>query len=359
MQWPSDFSWHANVVDAAWTCPTPSQAVRAFHARLDGYAVTPCVELPPLAKELGVGRVFAKFEDDRFGLPAFKGLGASWAIHCALAERDGVTAKIPIIAATDGNHGRAVAHFARLMGHPAIIVLPRGVSAAATSAIQAEGADVRILNGDYDAAVAEAARVAAATSGVHIQDTAWPGYEAIPTWIVEGYETLLAELDEQLQEQGVAAPSLVVVPAGVGSITQAVVQHYRAEGRRQRAAILNVEPTSAPCVLASLALGERTSVETGDTIMAGLNCNSVSTIAWPILRAGLDAAVSVDDDADRQAMRDLSALGLDAGSCGASVLAGARAALAGQPERRSHLGITGESVVVLLVTERRLPDFVI
>lgn len=357
MRWPSDHTWHANSTDISWTARQPDRTVRDFHRGLPGYAATELLELPSLAIELGVARVFAKFEADRFGLPAFKGLGASWAIHRALAAQSNVDA--PIVSATDGNHGRAVAHFARLAGRRAVIVIPRGVSDVAINAIRDEGADVRVIDGDYDAAVRTAAEYAAVSDGVLVQDTAWEGYEEVPAWIVEGYETLFLEIDEQLAAFGVDAPNLVVVPAGVGSVTQAAVEHYRAPGLSHRTAILNVEPTSAPCVLASLATGERVSVETSHTIMAGLNCNSVSTIAWPVLAHGLDAAVAITDDEDRQAMRDLAALGIDAGSCGAACLAGARAALLGPASRRAHLGIDSDAVLVLLVTERRLPGFLI
>src|SRR4029450_8922072 len=56
-------------------------AVRAFHRPLPGYEPTPLLSLPSLASQLGLGRILVKDEGQRFGLKAFKGLGASWAIH--------------------------------------------------------------------------------------------------------------------------------------------------------------------------------------------------------------------------------------------------------------------------------------
>jgi diaminopropionate ammonia-lyase len=61
-------------------CPAPSSA-RQFHRLLPGYAPTPLVEVPALARDLRAGRVFVKDESSRLGLAAFKVLGASWAIH--------------------------------------------------------------------------------------------------------------------------------------------------------------------------------------------------------------------------------------------------------------------------------------
>src|SRR6185312_3390930 len=149
-------------------------------------------------------------ESNRLGLPAFKALGASWAIRRALRER-APTGQVTIVTATDGNHGRAVARFAREFGHRAAIYVPDGVHPAAVQAIRDEGAIVTHIRGDYDAAVQAAAR---APGTVLVQDMAWDGYEDVPSWIVEGYATLFAELDEQL----VTGPDLVVVPAGVGSL---------------------------------------------------------------------------------------------------------------------------------------------
>ena len=99
-----------------WTCEPVSTRVRNFHRSLAGYAPTPLVDLPTLARELGVGRVLAKDESNRLGLPAFKALGASWAVRRVLDEA-AEGQELTIVAATDGNHGRAVARFARLLGH--------------------------------------------------------------------------------------------------------------------------------------------------------------------------------------------------------------------------------------------------
>lgn len=348
---PRRLPWYVRSVARTWTCAPPPVEVRDFHAGLPGHAPTALTELPSLAVEFGVGRVFVKDESSRLGLPAFKALGASWAIHRVLAQRPG-GGPVRLVTATDGNHGRAVARMARLFGQRAQVFVPRGVHPAAVTAIEDEGADVVLVPGAYDEAVRRAAEAAAGgRDSVLVQDTGWPGYERIPGWIVEGYSTLFAEIDEQL---GGAAPGLVVVPAGVGSLAQAAVTHYRS--RRDEAAataLLSVEPVTAACVLASLGRREPVSVPTGATTMAGLNCGTVSSLAWPFLRDGLDAAVAVTDAAGAGAARDLAAVGVASGPCGAASLAGARAALTGEGAavRRRALGVGPASTVVLLSTE--------
>ncbi|MFJ9176346.1 diaminopropionate ammonia-lyase [Streptomyces sp. NPDC102360] len=339
--------WFARPGARAWRCAPAPADVRDFHAALSGYAPTRLHELPELADELDVGRVLVKDESNRLGLPAFKALGASWAVHRALAGTHG---PVTLVTATDGNHGRAVARTARLLGQRAHVLVPRGVHPEAVAAIAGEGAEVTEVPGAYDEAVRRAAEVAAASDALLVQDTAWPGYERIPGWIVEGYSTLCAEVDEQL---GVQEPDLVVVPVGVGSLAQAVVTYFRSRPSGHAPALLSVEPESAACVLESLARGEPVSVATGDTGMAGLNCGTPSTLAWPVLSEGLDAAVAVRDTDSARAAARLADLGVSCGPCGAAPLAGLRAALSGTGahERRAALGLGPASVVVLLSTE--------
>jgi diaminopropionate ammonia-lyase len=345
-------TWAAHRRDPAWRCPAPSPEVLAFHRGLPGYAPTPLVDLPALARALGVAHVLAKDESDRLGLPAFKALGASWAVHRAVEGRQ---APLTLVTATDGNHGRAVARFARTLGHRAHVVVPDGVHPAAVRAIADEGATVAAVAGSYDDAVAEAARYAAADpdGGVLVQDTGWEGYEDVPRWIVDGYSTLFAEVDDQLATAGLPRADAVLVPTGVGSLLQAALAHYRSERAAPGTAVVSVEPVTAACVLASVAAGRPVAVGTGTTIMAGLNCGTMSSLAWPYVAHGLDASVAVTDAGAAQAARDLHALGVPAGPCGAAPLAALRAIHGADDaaHRRAHLGLTPGSTVVLVVTE--------
>ncbi|MDA3643165.1 pyridoxal-phosphate dependent enzyme [Saccharopolyspora indica] len=343
--------WYTRPESRSWTCAPAPAEVRRFHASLPGYVRTPLTEIPSLAAELGVGRVFVKDESDRLGLPAFKVLGVSWAVHRLLAEQAG---RLRLVTATDGNHGRALAHIARRLGHSAHVFVPRGVHPAAVAAIAAEGAQVTVVDDTYDTAVRAAADAAGSQDAVLVQDTALPGHERIPAWIVEGYSTLFAETDEQLTAAGAGPAGLVAVPAGVGSLAQAAVTHYRSRTAASPAAsLMTVEPTAAAAVLHSLRSGRPTAVRTGETAMTGLVSENISSLAWPHLRDGVDAAVAITDAEATAAARDLGAAGVSAGPCGAAALAGLRAALSGQEaeDRRAALGLGPASTVVLLNTE--------
>ena len=337
-------SWYSSPPARRWTSPAGPTDAQAFHRSLPGYAPTPLICMPALAVELGVGRVLIKDESSRFGLPAFKVLGASWACHQVLAEQPGAM----LVTATDGNHGRAISRMAAHLGVDATVFVPERMLPRTAGRIADEGATVVRVEGDYDSAVQTAAVFAAEQPGrALVQDTAWDGYERVPAWIVEGYQTLPAEVDVQLG----ALPDLVVVPVGVGSLAEAVVRHYRRPGIRHPA-VLAVEPDTAACLLASLSAGHLTTVPTGATPMAGLNCGTVSSSAWPVLHAGCDAAIAVSDKEALRAVADLDALGVPSGPSGAAALAGVRAALT-DPSRRAALDVDQDAVIVLLNTEGR------
>ncbi|MFK0002709.1 diaminopropionate ammonia-lyase [Paenarthrobacter sp. NPDC090522] len=362
--------WYANPAARDWRTAAPSSAL-VYHQTLEGYAPTPLTPLPLLAAELGVAQVFLKNESDRLGLPAFKILGASWAVCRAVSERFGLdvsgitvpelrdflTGDIPadqvpvLVTATDGNHGRAVSRMAKLLGLTARIYIPGGLSDAAIDGIKSEGAQLVPLDLTYDDVVeAAAASTADNPRDLLIQDTSWPGYEDIPRWIVDGYTTLFTEIDQQLAGLGFDSPDLVACPVGVGSLAHALVDHYRSDGH-PHPSLLSVEPETAACIAQSLLAGKPVTVDTSfPSIMSGLNCGTPSELGWPSLLAGLDAAVSVTEDECRQAVIDLTVLGQDAGPCGAATLAGVRTALKGEDRRRA-LNIGPESVIVLVSTE--------
>src|SRR5260370_583520 len=329
----------------AWTCAPGPAGVQAFHAGLPGYAPTPLAEVPALAAGLGVGRVFVKDESARLGLPAFKVLGASWAVHQVLSRRP-AGGEVVLVTATDGNHGRALARMAGLCGQRAHVFVPSGVHPTAVAAIAAEGAQVTEIAGPYDQAVRLAAEAARGPSAELVQDAGWPGYEQVPGWTVEGYSTLFAEIDAQLAAAGAGGPALVAIPAGVGSLAQAAITRYRSRPGGPAPALLTVEPGTAACVLASVARGELGTIATGPTIMAGLNCGTPSMLAWPYLRDGLDAAVAVADADSAAAARDLPRHGIPAGPCRGAALARGPAPLPhGRDDVPEVTALAGEPVL--------------
>ncbi len=339
---------------------------RGFHSSMPGYAPTALRAAPVTAQALGVAEVLVKDESSRLGLPSFKVLGASWAVYRALLARLGATRDevatfaalrdavaplrpLSLSAATDGNHGRAVAHMAALLGLDAAIYVPDNMVSARIEAIASEGATVTVVDGGYNDAIARSAQDASENCLV-ISDTSWEGYEEVPAWVIEGYATVFAEIDEELA--GRPRPDMVAAPIGVGALAAAVVRHYWSGA--ERPLIIGVEPTSAACVLESVAAGHIVTLDhPQDSIMAGLNCATPSLIAWPVVSRGMDAYLAVPDARVPEAMRLLAADGIVAGETGAGGLAGMLALThdAALAQVREALAVSAGSRVLLLCTE--------
>ena len=334
-----------------------------FHRRLPGYEPTPLIDAPGLAETLGVGRVWVKDESSRLGLPAFKILGASWAVFRALEEHSGHAIgawddlhglrerveplkPLALAAATDGNHGRAVARMAKLLGLGAHIFVPADMVPARIEAIESEGAVVTVVDGGYDDAVARSAEEAGERTLV-ISDTSWPGYEDVPRWVIEGYSTILWEIEDELARRGEEGPDLVVAQIGVGAFAAAVISHFRGTGANVK--ILGVEPKDADCALASAQAGRIVSLPSPHpSVMAGLNCGTPSLVAWPVVSGGTDVFVSIEDEWAHRAMRTLAAAGVVSGETGGAGLAGLLAlAYGGRTDLERLLGV-GEGSTVLI-----------
>ena len=352
----------------------PDRLPLKFHRRMPGYVPTPLLNATVLAQLLGVRRLLVKNETNRLGMRSFKVLGASWATFHALEtyrrKRFGQgfapwssinelaqqvhehTSAPRLVAATDGNHGHAVAYVARLLGLSAEIYVPRGTAGARVEAIEAEGALVKVVDGGYDDAV-RASAACVGEDGLVIDDTSWDGYEDVPRKVIEGYSTIFWEIDEAIQELDDAAPDVVIVQAGVGALAAAVVRHFkRGDGPRPR--IIAVEPSGAACCLTSAARG-KVSTLGGEqrSIMAGLNCGTPSLVAWPYVSHGVDAFLAIEDGSVTTAIRMLDDVGVTAGETGAAGLAGLLCLL--QDDRaaalREKIGVTSGCQVLLLLTE--------
>jgi len=303
------------------------KAFRRFHNSMADYVPTPLVSLDNLAAELGVAKLFVKDESHRFGLNSFKALGASYGMARLLADNLGrqidtvtdeyltsqdVKEKINdtvFVSATDGNHGRAVAWCATRLGCKSVIYLPKGAAPFRVRAIQNEGAETQVTDLNYDDAVRLATRKAGENGWTLMQDTAMPGYEQIPAWIMQGYTTMVAEALEQIERMGSPLPTHVFLQAGVGSMSGAVLGFLVERFKGKHPITVIIEPEKAACMYKSTLAGDGQPhrVEGGlETIMVGLACGEPNPMGWEILRDYADFFVSCPDLVTAEGMRRLA-----------------------------------------------------
>lgn len=346
----------------------PDRTPIEFHKKLPEYKPTPLHSIPSLAAQLGVSGVYVKDESSRLGLSAFKILGASWATYRVLCDRfpnlqegwqnvDHLKEKmkscgqIVLYSATDGNHGRAVARVAKLFGLKASIFVPKGTANVRISAIESEGASVSIVDGTYDEAVERAEREANDAGGLLIQDNGWEGYEDTPHYIVEGYSTMLHEIDDSLAAVSQSQPTHVIVQIGNGSFAEAVVRHYRSGSLST--AVIGVEPDSAACALESVKAGKIISIPgPHQSIMVGMNCDSPSLVSFPAIQKGIRCFITISDEGAIEAMRLLAESGIVSGETGAAGMGALlELFLEENEEGRVKLGIGSRSRILVISTE--------
>ncbi len=380
----------------AWTACSPekvckvippgiAQRAREFHRQILGYRMSPLKGLDNLSTLLGLGNIWVKDESQRLTLNSFKVLGGSFAIYTYLKRRLGIEDRevpfsalttpevarelgdLTFAAATDGNHGRGVAWAAARLGRPAVIYVHEDTSPARIRAIEGYGATVKIIKGTYDDAVRQIKSDAEKFGWQVIEDTSWEGYEEIPIWVMQGYTTMFAEIQEQLSAQGFIKPSHLFVQAGVGSLAASTIGFYGGLFGTESPRSIVVEPEAAACIFESARIGDGKphSFRGGlDTIMAGLACGDPNPIAWEILRDCADFFITCPDYVAAKGMR-VYGVPLEgdpfivSGESGAVTL-GALMFIMQQPccrELKNQLQLGPDSQVLLINTEGNTDPF--
>ncbi|WP_159722299.1 diaminopropionate ammonia-lyase [Enterococcus sp. CSURQ0835] len=352
---------------------------RKFHKSFPQYSETPLVELTQMADYLGLDDFFVKDESYRFGLNAFKVLGGSYAIANYVAERTGkdiseITydtlispelkqefGQATFYTATDGNHGRGVAWAANKLGQKSVVLMPKGSTKMRFDNIAKEGAKVTIEEENYDECVRMANDLAEKDeNGIMVQDTAWDGYEKIPTWIMQGYGTMASEAGEQIAKAG-KRPSHIFIQAGVGSLAGAVIGYFSNLYKENPPKMIVMEAQAADCLYQSAKAADgKIRIVDGDltTMMAGLACGEPNTISFDILKNHTDFFVSCPDWVSAKGMRMLGApvkgdTPVTSGESGA-VGMGLIATVMTDPnykELKDQLGLTSQSDVLMFSTE--------
>jgi diaminopropionate ammonia-lyase len=259
-----------------------------------------------------------------------------------------------LLAATDGNHGRAVARVARWFGLSARIFVPRFVSPARCQAIKAEGADLVVIDGVYDAAVDAALAAAGTADALLISDTARSATDVVPRQVTAGYSTAFDEIEQQLSQSGNDRIDGLAVQAGVGGLASAGTSWARLTRRGRSARVIVVEPEPAACVMAALAAGEPIAVSASQvTAMSVLQCGTVSLTTFANLQAGVSCCLAIEDSWAITAASELRSCGIRTGPSGAAGVAGLLAAFSGPfaDPVRHYLGLSSDARLLVVATE--------
>lgn len=329
----------------------------------DGYAATPLIEWSGLAKAIGVASIHCKYEGGRFNIGSFKALGGAYAAlralntHLDKACPNGNGALQPqdvtICTASDGNHGLSVAWGARRAGSKCVVFLHAGVSRSRQELIEAMGAEVRRVDGNYDVSTAQALSVSKAEGWILVADTA-PEYSENPVRVMSGYGVMVRET---LDQYGDVAPTHIFLQGGCGGLAAGVVGLLRERDNSSTSpCVVVVEPDRADCLFKSAEEGRPIRVDGDlDTLMSGLSVGEVSCVAWPVLEHGVDFFMRIPDEAALKAMQAFASgfagdASIEIGDSGVAGIAGALIAVRDTDVSRM-LGLGHDSRILVIATE--------
>ncbi|AXC51137.1 hydroxyectoine utilization dehydratase EutB [Paracoccus suum] len=272
--------------------PVDLADIRAAHDRIAGRVRrTPLLRDEVLSARLGV-TVLMKAEHLQ-DTGSFKLRGASNAVLSLSADQ----LARGIVTASTGNHGRALAHAARLSGARAVVCLSRLVPANKLAAIRDLGAELRIIGASQDEAMAEVARAVAGEGMAPVAPFDDPA-------IVAGQGTLGIEIAEDAPEA-----EIVLVPLSGGGLAAGVALAVKALLTRAR--VIGITMESGAAMHASLSAGSPTLVaeqpSLADSLGGGIGLDN--RVTFQICQALLDDTVLVSEAEIAAALRHLHAIG--------------------------------------------------
>ncbi|HEX4710154.1 threonine/serine dehydratase [Phenylobacterium sp.] len=263
--------------------------IEAAAARIKGHAVeTPLIESPALNDRLGL-RVLIKPETlQRVG--AFKFRGA----YNRLVQLNADERKRGVVAFSSGNHAQGVALAAKLLGMPALIVMPSDAPAIKVANTRGYGAEIKL----YDRLTENREAIAAAVSAER-------GAVVVPAFddphIIAGQGTVGLELMRQAEALG-ALPDVVIAPVGGGGLMAGTATAVKALS--PRTAMVGVEPEAFDDTLRSLQAGERIVTKpTGRSLCDALESPAPGELTFPVLMKTIADIALVSDAEVAEAMR--------------------------------------------------------
>ena len=259
-------------------------------SKWEGYSPTPLLSLNKLSNELNLKNIFYKDENKRFDLKSFKALGGAYAVEkVTKGNKD-----IVVATATAGNHGRSVSWGARRLGLKCKIFISEFVSEARGKAMSDLGADVIKVKGNYEQSLIECIKQSTENNWQIVQDVAWKDYMIVPKYTMAGYSVMMREIIDQINNESITH---VFLQAGVGGMAAAMIAGF-AKFSNYVPKFIIVEPENADCVFKSIQNNRPTTVNIKkETIMGGMSCGDVSSVAWEILKKSSNYGLTITDSA--------------------------------------------------------------
>jgi threonine dehydratase len=238
---------------------------------------TPLDEAPQLSGR--IGRKLHLKREDLQPTYSFKLRGAYNCIRqLTVAER-----RRGVVTASAGNHAQGVALSARKLGVKATIFMPRTTPQIKVRAVEALGANIKLVGDDYDAACEQAIEFTEQTGGFFIHP-----FNDLD--VIAGQGTIGIEITQQLA----AAPGIVFLPVGGGGLAAGVAATIKAVYPEVR--IVGVEPEDAASMYEALRAGQPVDIGTTGIFADGVAVRKVGQTTFDMCRELVDEIITVGVD---------------------------------------------------------------
>ena len=314
--------------------PIDHADVLAAQARIRKFTVRTPVLRSDAADQLTAAQLFFKCENlQRTGAFKFRGALA------ALTRFDAAQRAAGVITFSSGNHAQAIALAARILGMPALIVMPTDAPPVKLEATRSHGAEI-VLYDRYTEDREAIGRNLAEQRGM----TLVPPFDHVD--VMAGQGTAAIELFEDVGP----LDSLLVCLGGGGLISGcATAAHTLAPDCE----VIGVEPEAGDDVRQSLALGERVKIPVPQTIADGAQTQAPGLLTFEVIRQRVAQVVTVDDSA---LVRTLGFLATHL-----KIVVEPTGCLAAAAALEGKLDLRGRKVGIILsggnVDPKRLPDY--
>ncbi|PRG22246.1 threonine dehydratase [Burkholderia multivorans] len=244
------------------------------HARIEPYVRrTPTASLVPRDVNLDCSLVM-KMETFQY-TGSYKPRGV---FNRLLARRIANDSR-PVVAASGGNHGIAVAYAATVLGFDVQVFVPTLTPAEKIARIRQYGAQVTVVGANYGEALAVSERHAKTIGALAIHAFDEPE-------LIEGQGTVARELDMQ-----VSVPDTILVAAGGGSLLAGICAWYAGTETR----VIGVEPELARAVGSAIDAGEPVDVDVGGVAADSLGARRAGVHTFDVIRSHVAQMLTVAD----------------------------------------------------------------
>lgn len=187
-----------------------------------------------------------------------------------------------VIGCSAGNHAQGLALAATKYGIKSVICMPANAPEIKVNATKGYGAEVVLVDGNYDDAAKEAERLSKEKGYTFVHPFNDP-------YVIAGQGTIGIDILKQVPDV-----EQILVPVGGGGLLSGVA--IAVKNINPKCKVIGVEPSAIPSVSTSLKNGKITTIPDATSVADGLHVRTPGDLTFEIIKKYVDDVITVDED---------------------------------------------------------------